>query len=896
MKFFFSEIFFTNSLITRDFIKATLTSFLDSYFEKNPDKFIAIFPVIEFENQIYKSLSKVNVICKKDVKNFVDAMMFLWDLKADNSHSQNTINFIIRYRLLDGNNVTKIQSTPPDNQYPINKKFTEFKGYKLPNHTDVFHWGKFIKFEDGLLILEYKDNPQLELHIDCKNRSNVVTIKNDDFIVLKFEDFKDLKSNNNSNFRRLINNEEFVYINGNIVLKYHKKNVTFIEPTLKNKEIDNNIITMDIETRTINNQMLPYCICTFDGVNKRSYYLTDFNNSDEMLTKAITDLLTKDYNRHVVYIHNLSHFDGVFLVRILGILQKSDDNIKIKITKRDSSIINIGISCNEMTLHIRDSLSMLPSSLRSLAKSFKVEDKSIFPYNFVNNKAISLDYVGPVPRFTFFDKITIKEYYTYERKFKNNWSLRDETIKYCLQDCITLHQILIKFNSLIYRKFKVNINRYPTLPSLAFGIFRTNFLGYNLNLDRKIPILVGEIYDFIKKSYTGGAVDMYIPHSKEKMYCYDVNSLYPFVMATNDMPLGEPKHFTINNLPDSDFDFISYYKKEFGEKPFGFFKAKITSPTKLKHPIIQTKIKTPAGLRTVAPLGTWTDVIFSEEMYNAEKLGYKFEIQEGYIFKRGNIFKNYITTLYKIKENSEKSDPMYLISKLLMNSLYGRFGMDYKMDEHSFVNKEELTEIIQNKFIELSNPIQIEDDLFLISFLDLKKYENVEIDHFHEYNISVSIASSISAYARIHMSQFKNNKKYKIFYSDTDSIYINKKLHKLLVSNTELGKLKLENIFTESTFLAPKVYGGRLESGEEIIKVKGLRHDVIDNQLTLDKLNFLLHKNNSLNFTHTKTFRNFDSGTINLMEQTYNLVATENKRELVYKNDVMVNTKPIRIK
>ena len=128
------------------------------------------------------------------------------------------------------------------------------------------------------------------------------------------------------------------------------------------------------------------------------------------------------------------------------------------------------------------------------------------------------------------------------------------------------------------------------------------------------------------------------------------------------------------------------------------------------------------------------------------------------------------------------------------------------------------------------------------------------------------------------------------------ALYINKKLSKLFVSSTELGKLKLENIFTESTFLAPKVYGGRLESGEEIIKVKGLRHNVIENQLNLDKLNYLLNKNNSLVFNQTKTFRNFDSGTINLLEQTYNLVATENKRQIVYRNNLMVNTKPFIIK
>ena len=142
--------------------------------------------------------------------------MFLWDLKADNYHTQNTINFIIRYRLLDENNQTKIQSIPSDKPHPINKKFTEFKGYKLPNHTDVFHWGKLIRIEDGLLILEYKDNPLLELHIEVKYESNTISIMNDDFTVLKFEDFKDLKSNNSSNFKRVINNEEFVYINGTL--------------------------------------------------------------------------------------------------------------------------------------------------------------------------------------------------------------------------------------------------------------------------------------------------------------------------------------------------------------------------------------------------------------------------------------------------------------------------------------------------------------------------------------------------------------------------------------------------------------------------------------------------------------------------------------------------------
>lgn len=45
-----------------------------------------------------------------------------------------------------------------------------------------------------------------------------------------------------------------------------------------------------------------------------------------------------------------------------------------------------------------------------------------------------------------------------------------------------------------------------------------------------------------------------------------------------------------------------------------------------EHPILQRRIKTPNGLRTVAGLGSWSGWIYSAEMDNAIKLGYHFEI------------------------------------------------------------------------------------------------------------------------------------------------------------------------------------------------------------------------------------------------------------------------------
>jgi hypothetical protein len=55
----------------------------------------------------------------------------------------------------------------------------------------------------------------------------------------------------------------------------------------------------------------------------------------------------------------------------------------------------------------------------------------------------------------------------------------------------------------------LNINNYPTLPSLALGIFRSKYLSNDL-----IPNLIGQIFNDIKESYTGGSTDMIIPYGK----------------------------------------------------------------------------------------------------------------------------------------------------------------------------------------------------------------------------------------------------------------------------------------------------------------------------------------------------------------------------------------------
>jgi len=234
----------------------------------------------------------------------------------------------------------------------------------------------------------------------------------------------------------------------------------------------------------------------------------------------------------------------------------------------------------------------------------------------------------------------------------------------------------------IFKLFRLDILKYPTLSSLALAIFRVKYLG-----DSKIPLITGQIYDDIKKSYTGGAKDVYKPYG-EQIYRYDVNSLYPYVMKEYPMPTGNPIYFEGDIL-------------QINPNAYGFFECKITSPEGLNNPILLKRIKTDKGLRTIAPVGKWLGSYLSEELFNALKYGYTFKVLRGYLFDKEYIFKDYVDFLYNIKVNSSKDTPDYIISKLLLNSLYGRFGMSPYMENHIILdsNSLEATSICKNKIV-----------------------------------------------------------------------------------------------------------------------------------------------------------------------------------------------------
>ena len=358
---------------------------------------------------------------------------------------------------------------------------------------------------------------------------------------------------------------------------------------------------------------------------------------------------------------------------------------------------------------------------------------------------------------------------------------------------------------------------------------------------------------------------------EEKLYYYDVNSLYPTVYSSKPMPVGFPRWFVGNIL-------------KYEPDAFGFFRCNITAPEGLDIPVLQTHVKTKSGVRTMAPLGKWSCVLFSEEMKLALAYGYEIEVIEGYTFDKAIVFDKYAADMFHIKQSHESSHPMYLISKLLLNSLYGKFGMTIDLMDNNIVDAQSLSDFIgENNIVD---GIDLGNGKSILSSLKVRDL-NSDIT---KMNVSIGIAAAITAYARMHMQEYLQNKDYKVYYTDTDSIVTDKPISSEHIGKG-LGQLKLEYSITKGVFLAPKVYSMITDQGKIVTKVKGLKESNID----FDIFESLLYKGKTASLIQEKSFKVFSKGEILIKKQAYELQATESKRKFVYLCNKGVNTVPFVI-
>jgi hypothetical protein len=754
-----------------------------------------------------------------------------------------------------------------------------FYNYKLPISTKLSDYGQILL--DTLYAKNIKVDNKTFLNVAIEKREDGLTYYLIDMIKngkksVSWED-KIIDSNT---LIRTIGKTVLEYNNGGFNIVKQVKEVRKIDKIKLSKESKNKIITADIETYLdSNNKMVPYLAAFYCGKEFKYF----FNKNPEILfNDFINSLFSRKYRNYSIYFHNFSGFDNFFLFKYL-----IKFGLQIKPIIHNGKFIQIEVrKGNKDKFTIKDSYLLLLQSLDKLTKNFNVDDKkTIFPY-YLNNLDYSLK-IGDYPDYKYFNsnKVNLNLYNEYKNKFileKREWNFENEAINYCRKDVIGLYQVISNFSSLIFNHFKINIKTYPTIPSLSFGIYRSLFMP-----DKVIPMITSKIQRDIQSGYTGGSVDMFIPsfniitkEKDKKIYSYDVNSLYPFVMKDNDYPVGNPTYFE-GNIINAD------------PNAFGFFYCKIIAPKDLKHPILQIHHKTKDGIRTVSPLGSFSGWFFSEELKNALSFGYKINLIKGYTFEKANIFSGYINDLYSLRLSYPKTDPMNYISKILLNSLYGRFGMKEINEDIFLIEKREL-----DNFILRDNIKEIIDfGKKLLLKIDVENVQDKIDEHNNIQNINISIAAAVTAYARIHMSQFKNNPNLpNLYYTDTDSLYFDGPIPQHFISPNELGLLKLEGIYDSAVFLAPKVYALK-NSEEEIIKIKGLsKESIISNNITLGTLEKLLVEDSFEEISQNKWFRHLDKGNIEVINQVYTLKANGNKRKLVYNEDgILIGTYPYHI-
>lgn len=425
------------------------------------------------------------------------------------------------------------------------------------------------------------------------------------------------------------------------------------------------------------------------------------------------------------------------------------------------------------TLTLRDSLAFLPFSLRQLTDSFKTE--------------------------------CAKGEWDHDNVVKT----RDDPLllEYLRGDCVGLYQVLEKyFNWPLIKQSGVKY----TIASQALAVFRTT-------LKDRIVGCGGKVDEFVRKAYFGGRTEVFKPYfisnnetyfdekllnekpdewekliqkSEDKISCWDVNSLYPSVMR--------------------DFEYPTTFKKwthKYDPNSFGFWEAEVEVPKDMYVPPLGTlihidretkevtKVSDSSQGKLIFPTGKFSGVWTTIELEYARSIGVKIvRTGRGAIFENGGyIFKDFINELYEMRLKAEKDSVDSFICKLIMNSSYGRFGLN--LDRESLVIDEGQEGVTESAY-EFETGEVIDGKPVMFRFVKEKK----RIQSF----TNVAIAAWVTALARIRMHKQYMKYQSNLYYTDTDSIFV--KHDSSMPDSKLLGEFKYEYSAMEGCFLLPKTY------------------------------------------------------------------------------------------
>lgn len=499
-----------------------------------------------------------------------------------------------------------------------------------------------------------------------------------------------------------------------------------------------------------------------DNCHVWAYAICEVENKDNIIIGTTIDDFMKwceeRKENDTVFFHNLK-FDSQF---IMNYLFKNDYIHTVNPEDKKSRTFNTLISDKGLYYQVevifekkgkkvnkvvfQDSLKLIPLSVEAIAKSFKLPiSKLEIDYDAHNNLPIG-------------SPLTKEE---------------EEYIK---------HDVQIVAYAIEYF-YSQGLDRM-TIGSCALAEYKKIITKRDFKRFFPIP----KYHQDVKQSYRGGFTYLN-PEFAEKTIkngiVLDVNSLYPSVMYDSYLPYGTPIFFKGKYEKDNIYPlYTQMIRCQFELKPG-------------KIPTIQIKygynfraneyLTTSGDTEVVLCLNSVDMELFLDhyEVYNLEYIsGWKFKSAQG-------LFTDYIDkwSNNKIQAKKDGNHGLYLISKLFLNSLYGKFGTDTR---------------VRSKI-----PYMGEDNE-----IHYKDGEEEEKD-----GIYIAMASFITSYARLKtissaqkiMDNYREGKSnIQFVYADTDSLHCISPDFELPegldIDPTKLGAWKYESKFNKAKFLRQKCY------------------------------------------------------------------------------------------
>ncbi|CAA3018524.1 DNA polymerase-like [Olea europaea subsp. europaea] len=618
--------------------------------------------------------------------------------------------------------------------------------------------------------------------------------------------------------------------------------------------IENKVVVEPKKARTIGYLVRPGDDLSSAEKGIETYFSEDypdfvFKTFEERSNKMLFDFIERlavvvRHNPSIltVYLHNLSRFDGILLLKYYA---SRGDKYAIKPLMRNHRLYQIAVYLGKKRLFLlRDSLTLLTSSPDNLAK----------------NLSPQLGSKGTIQH----DEVQVS----------NLIPLQHQLLVYMKQDILLLGGVMLKALEIYWTICNVDIVTKLTLSSLALTIFRTNYYVQN-NWSIYIPNRNEDT--FIRRGYYGGHSDAYIPCG-DNLYYYDVNSLYPYIMKSYTMPRGETVWH--GKLEGQDLDNL-----------FGFIEAYVVCPRTISPPFLPYRDEKNQTL--LFPIGKFVDVYYSEELKYARDIGYQSIPLSSYLFEKKNSipFKSFVFDIFDRRQEAKRAgnDTMSYVYKILMNSLYGRFGINPKSTVTEIYDYDRYNYLIKKSDLILGD--KLSEHYYIVSYL--RNIEHVDDTDWNPPKIAVvQLSAAITACARIYM--YKYISRPDCYYTDTDSVVLGGPLLEEEISSTVLGKFKLENYIKKGIFLAPKSYSFLTQEDKGIIKHKGHAKSLVDNEW----FESLYVDISRTKLTSVESNFNIDWKRLNISkkETLVNLgIRIGNKREPVYDNNLWVDTVPLDV-